>query len=250
MSYLRQTEVSVIVDSSQRSNGSNEDFEVFLTPGIDNYDYFYVRSADIPDQGFYFTANQTVAYNYNGMTPTRVFGLGFYYTWQHIQEQIQTDLDSLLGPANAQIRFDMVDNFWYLSWLSPTTFPLTVSFVAAPQLGANTGFGTGIYTGTNYAGGFNAVGLPPLSYYIISNNLAASLPYTNQTLANVIEKVPYNSGLNGKTVFSPNIPNRVMVPGKNLTKIQLRLQNSNGNTVSLNTRKWLVELVFVNLGYK
>lgn len=238
-------EVSLIFDSSQRSNGTNEDYETFLHPSLSNgYDFLYLRNATIPDAGYFFTTPQTVIYI--GGT-SRTFAANTRYTWQELQNTFQNDFDAVLGLKFSRVLYDPYNHEWSVMWntLGSTYYSsFSYDFGLSTQMPAQLGWDT-YGAGANYSKIFKPTVFNPDNYYIRSSALNTPLGYTNNIWSKVVDKVPCTSGYTTSTIYQPAVPRKIYNAALSpLSRIDFQLTDNTQKTYSLNGAPWVLEVVF------
>lgn len=114
-------EISILFKSSNSTTTSGATITINLNPLLKDFDYFYVRSVEIPDQGYSFTSSQTFAaliYGSSLTVPgsaTCNFNASQRYTWQELREEVNKTFGNVFGFQTFLIDYEPVTNKWYFA---------------------------------------------------------------------------------------------------------------------------------------
>lgn len=250
-------ECTLFIDSRNRTSGTTENFTWNFSPGIVNYTYFFVRSITIP-RTFYNVQQNSVILSIAGTPVTVGLDAGNYTT---------TELCSALQAA--LIAQDMAG--WVVTWNVNTK---------NVEIQGPSGVSRAILWGTNSSTKAFAVmmGFPPVNdalsnpYFNFSASTISSYPGFNNIIvrssqlaqslvptsvfgnqfSDVIEIVNVqetNTVTDSIVLYKPaNSRKHWGTPGSGvLRQIDLRLQDDQGNDLSLNStvQGWQIEIVVV-----
>ena len=240
-------ELSLILDSSQRSSGRNEDYVVELKQEIPNgYDFYYLRNATIPDAGYFFSTPQSVSF----MDGTRItFNAALRYTWQELQNHFQNTFDTILGFNYAWVQYNPFIYQWNVIW-NTEGHPFYKSFGYDFEQTSEIADQLGWYryaSGPVFSAQFKSTVANPENYYIRSLTLSPSSRNIKKDRCHVVDRVPSNSGYTASTNYEPQTPRKIYNSSSStpITSIDLHLTANTTTVYSLNNAPWIAEIVFV-----
>jgi len=240
-SFDRTERVTHIIDSTNRSSGTNENFTITLTEPLIRVKKVEVVTVEIP-YTFYVvnTNNNIVDFENAGGTPLQATLDQGNYSGTSFAAHLVAKLDALY--AGWTILYS--SNTYKIRFQHTGNFELKSSGTASALLG--------LVGDSGVTTDFTAPGISNLSgpNYVLIRSDTLTRPMKNRPLlgvadSDVLYKMTIQTGP-GTTLIEKNVfPNPYVYPVRQtLTTIDFQLQDPDGNLLDLNGQRWSLTLVF------
>lgn len=244
MSSSRE-QIQLYLDSSKRTSGTNELYEIKLNPPISRIKKIDIISLEIPFSFYIINSNNNILkFNDGTTTYTVTIPIGNY--------------DGITLPNVLEVLFNNVSSGFNISYLTNTyklRFQRTSGNFQLIYTGSTSAYIVGLSSDSILTNDFTCQDISNLSgpNYLFINSLALTRPkvtrsYNGDIQSNILYKIPINVSP-GSAIVEKNIyPVQIEFANSQTIKdIDLQLLFPNGNTVDLNGQPWSITIVLTRL---
>jgi len=237
----RSERITLLIDSEDRTAGTNEDFTLTLDPVITRVKQVEIVTIEIPFSFYVITStNYTLNFEDNVATPLTINITPGNYSGTSFATELQTQMNTQM--AGFTVSYD--DSIYKLRFQNATNFKLILaSSTLAPVMGLLAD--TALATDTTLTGIANLSG----PNYILIKSEALTRPkkikpYFGANQTNVFYKMPIQTGpgtsLLERNMFSTGIRFPVR---QTLRTLDFKLEDPDGVALDLNGVRWSMTLV-------
>jgi hypothetical protein len=234
-------QVTLYIDSSKRTTGTNENFTITLSPYISRIRKVDIISLEIPFSFYIINSNNNIL-NFNDGTTNYILTIP---EGNYDGTTLPKTLETLFNNVSSGFNITYLDNTYKLRFQrSSGNFKLIYN-------GSTSSFIIGLSSDSALTNDFTCQDISNLSgpnYLLISSN-ALTRPkvtrsYNSNSQSNILYKVPINvspgSAIVEKNIYPVQI---VFALAQTVKEIDLQLLFPNGNTVNLNGQPWSMTIV-------